>query len=323
MIREYPLSMRSDALLRDLTVLWEQSVRASHHFLTEDEIRALRPVVRDALTEMPSLFVLESDGRPLGMIGLSEARIEIFFLAPEAVGCGCGRKLFEAVRHLPGSAEISVNEENLQARLVYEHLGFRPVSRQPLDDQGAKHPILFLRSDLGENPYAGRDVRLARVDDLPKIEAIYESARAFMKESGNPDQWGETYPVKALLIEDIHQGELYIISGDSQKNQIDGVFMLSHRGEPTYETIEGAWTTGEDYGVIHRIASRPGARGILHTACDFASRLSPALRIDTHADNRVMQARILNEGFTRCGIIHLADGSPRIAYDRGNGRSLS
>lgn len=319
MIREYPLPTRSDALLNDLTALWEQSVRASHQFLSEDEILALRPVVREALTEIPSLFVLETDVRPLGMIGLSEERIELFFLAPDAIGRGHGRKLIEAVRDLPGSAEISVNEENLSARLVYEHLGYRPVSRQPLDGQGARHPILILRKDADFE----RDVRLAREDDLPEIEAIYESARVFMKESGNPDQWGETYPAKALLVEDIHRGELYIISGDSQKNRIDGVFMLSHRGEPTYRKIDGNWRCGEEYGVIHRIASRPGARGILHTACDYAARLAPALRIDTHEDNRVMQKRILDEGFERCGIIYLADGSPRIAYDLRSERPLS
>lgn len=38
------------------------------------------------------------------------------------------------------------------------------------------------------------------------------------------------------------------------------------------------------------------------------------IRIDTHADNKTMQHLIEADGFTRCGIIYIADGTPRIAY---------
>ena len=41
-----------------------------------------------------------------------------------------------------------------------------------------------------------------------------------------------------------------------------------------------------------------------------------SLRADTHADNKVMQHLLESEGFTRCGIIHVEDGTPRIAYQR-------
>ena len=39
------------------------------------------------------------------------------------------------------------------------------------------------------------------------------------------------------------------------------------------------------------------------------------LRIDTNEDNRVMQRTVEKAGFTRRGIIYIADGTPRIAYD--------
>ena len=42
----------------------------------------------------------------------------------------------------------------------------------------------------------------------------------------------------------------------------------------------------------------------------------PNLRIDTHQDNKVMQHVVEKHGFTRRGIIYIADGSPRIAYER-------
>ena len=40
------------------------------------------------------------------------------------------------------------------------------------------------------------------------------------------------------------------------------------------------------------------------------------LRVDTHRDNRVMQHLLLQHGFTYCGIIHLASGDERLAYQR-------
>ena len=41
-----------------------------------------------------------------------------------------------------------------------------------------------------------------------------------------------------------------------------------------------------------------------------------SLRADTHADNKVMQHLLEKNGFTRCGVIHVADGSPRFAYQK-------
>ena len=49
---------------------------------------------------------------------------------------------------------------------------------------------------------------------------------------------------------------------------------------------------------------------------EFCSEKISHLRIDTHEDNIVMQHLIIKNGFRKCGIIHIADGSPRIAYEK-------
>lgn len=314
MIQNLPPQARTPALLDALCALWEASVRESHPFLRQAQILRLRPAVRETLAGLPHLSVLRLGGRPAGMIGLDGERIVFFLLEPESTGRGYGRKLLESIRELPAGREICLFEENVRGRMICEHFGFRPILRREQDGPGADHPVLTLRRDLPGKA----DVRLARPEDLMQIEAIYESARKFMRENGNPDQWGDNYPASSLLLEDIQRGELYVIAAQPPGHLIDGVFMLSLRGEPTYARIDGSWTTSRPWGVIHRIASRPGARGILRTACAYASRLAPALRIDTHEDNHVMQERILREGFRRSGIITLEDGSPRIAYERGN-----
>ena len=40
------------------------------------------------------------------------------------------------------------------------------------------------------------------------------------------------------------------------------------------------------------------------------------IRIDTHKDNRIMQHNIEKHGFTYCGIIYLANGDERLAYQK-------
>ncbi len=155
-------------------------------------------------------------------------------------------------------------------------------------------------------------VRNATPDDLPRIEEIYAGARAFMEKTGNPHQWGKTNPPHAWLVEDIEKQLLHVIT-DSRG--IHGVFYFWIGEDPTYGKIEdGSWRSEEPYGTIHRIAS-DGSGGILRAAVEFCSRQISHIRIDTHHDNVVMQHCVAKLGFQRSGIIHLANGSPRIAYE--------
>ena len=155
------------------------------------------------------------------------------------------------------------------------------------------------------------NVRNATWEDLPRIEELYANARRFMAETGNPNQWGNTTPVTSLLEDDISKGYLHVMVSNGI---IHGVFYFYIGIDPTYGEIEdGSWTSDTPYGTIHRIAG-DGSGGTLATAVAFAKERINHIRIDTHEDNKIMQRCIAREGFTRCGIIHLANGSPRIAY---------
>lgn len=154
-------------------------------------------------------------------------------------------------------------------------------------------------------------IRKASREDLPRILTIYTQARKFMAETGNPNQWKNTHPPKQMLQEDIQAGNLYVIT---ESEEIHGVFAFLLGEDPTYGLIEdGHWLSDAPYGTIHRIAG-DGSGGILHACVNYCLRTISHLRIDTHEENRVMQGAIRKEGFQRCGIIYLADGSPRIAY---------
>lgn len=155
-------------------------------------------------------------------------------------------------------------------------------------------------------------IRKALSEDLPRIEEIYAYARKFMAENGNPNQWGNITPRTSLLEDDIEKGNLYVLVHD---HVIHGVFYFYIGPDPTYGIIEdGQWRSDMPYGTIHRIAG-DGSGGVLAAAVAFGKQKINHLRIDTHEDNKIMQRAVVKYGFQRCGIIHLANGSPRIAYD--------
>ena len=156
-------------------------------------------------------------------------------------------------------------------------------------------------------------IRNAVLGDLPALEGLYAGARAFMKRTGNPNQWGNTNPPMEVLERDIALGQLYVVEEDLK---IRGAFALIFGEDPTYGYIEGAWTQNGPYATIHRLAG-DGSGGVFVAAMEFAMERTAFLRIDTHADNAPMHHLLQKHGFTRCGVIYLANGAPRIAYERG------
>ena len=157
-------------------------------------------------------------------------------------------------------------------------------------------------------------IRHAAEQELPRILEIYDTARQFMRSQGNMAQWINGYPSPQLLRQDIAQGNLYVMEDE---RGIYGVFAFIMGEDPTYAHIDGAWRdTAAPYGTIHRIGSDGTHRGVLHECVAWCLARTGHLRIDTHADNHVMQRCILREGFSRCGVIYVADGSARVAFER-------
>ena len=155
-------------------------------------------------------------------------------------------------------------------------------------------------------------IRKAEKGDLPRIYEIYETARQFMRENGNHAQWGAGDRPEELLEDDISQGNLYVL----EEADIHAVFAFIIGEDPTYlEIEEGNWKSEEPYAAVHRVASDGTVQGVLGHVMDYCSAQVPHLRIDTHTDNKVMQHVLEKYGFVSCGIVHVPDGSPRIAYE--------
>lgn len=156
-------------------------------------------------------------------------------------------------------------------------------------------------------------IRTAENKDMTAILEIYGQARAFMEANGNPNQWGKKYPEEMVLLEDIRKRQLFVCTDGED---IYGVFAFIPGEDPAYRVIEkGQWLSAESYGTIHRIAGNGKHKGIFRECMDYCKAICPHLRIDTHADNCVMQHCIEKNGFVKCGIIYVRDHSPRIAYE--------
>lgn len=135
-----------EPLTSELLALWERSVRATHHFLSDAEITAIKEYVPQALLGVPHLIVAQDDlGKALGFIGIAEKHLEMLFLEPSARGQGLGRALMQyGIEHY-NVTTTTVNEQNPEACDFYDHMGFKVESRNELDEQGQPYPVLHLR----------------------------------------------------------------------------------------------------------------------------------------------------------------------------------
>ena len=142
----YEVTQREPQLIHQFTVIWEDSVRATHLFLSEAEIQKIKAYVPHALTGVSHLLVAEKmPGQPVAFMGLEGPRLEMLFLSPAERGAGLGRQLLEyGIRHYD-LRELTVNEQNPQAVGFYQHMGFETYRRTDCDEQGGPYPLLYMK----------------------------------------------------------------------------------------------------------------------------------------------------------------------------------
>ena len=158
-------------------------------------------------------------------------------------------------------------------------------------------------------------IRLAVREDIDRLMAIFERARAYMKSTGNANQWINGYPQRELILREIEEEHCFVCV--NQDGLVIATFCFIKGEDPTYAYIEeGEWPSDEPYAVIHRLASDGSQQGIAAECIDWCGRQIDCLRADTHADNKVMQHLLEKHGFVKCGIIYVANGTPRIAYQK-------
>ena len=162
-------------------------------------------------------------------------------------------------------------------------------------------------------------IRKSTPADLPAVMQIYKEGREIMADSGNPTQWANNHPARAIVEADIAAGHSYVcekVCGNEKR--VVAVFFFDTTPDPTYAKIDGAWLNDAPYGVIHRIAraKSPEAKGAGAFCLNWCFDQIPNIRIDTHRDNGPMLNMLGKLGYKYCGIIWLANGDERLAFQK-------
>lgn len=126
-----------------LLQIWEASVRATHTFLNAEKINEIKQIITESnLLANYDLYAYCSDQEKTGFFALSKDKIEMLFIHPDYRGSGIGKKLTNFAVQEKSVKKVDVNEQNEQAVGFYLKMGFKVVSKTPLDDMGNPFPIL-------------------------------------------------------------------------------------------------------------------------------------------------------------------------------------
>lgn len=140
----YEVLNRNQPLVEILLQLWERSVRATHLFLSDGEVKRIREYVPQALEEVEHLIVAEA-GNSVAFMGVQKGRLEMLFIEPKERGKGIGKELLRYGIETYGIREVTVNEQNPQAIGFYEQMGFEIYKRTDLDEEGNPYPLLYMK----------------------------------------------------------------------------------------------------------------------------------------------------------------------------------
>ncbi|DAB18943.1 TPA: GNAT family N-acetyltransferase [Candidatus Gastranaerophilales bacterium HUM_19] len=147
-MRIVEIEKRTPILIKQLLKIWESSVRETHLFLSDNEIKRIADYVPLALNNINHLVIVEDDNyQPVAFMGIEKERLEMLFVAPNEMKKGLGKSLIQFGIKNYQLKELTVNEQNPQAKGFYEHLGFHVYKRTETDEQGNPYPLLYMKLD--------------------------------------------------------------------------------------------------------------------------------------------------------------------------------
>lgn len=145
-MKEIKKEERTEILINQLLEVWEDAVKATHTFLSNEEIEKIKEYVPQALKGISHLIIaIDENENPIAFMGIEENKIEMLFIKNSERGKGLGKRLLNYGIVNYNVNELAVNEQNQQAKGFYERMGFKVYQRNELDDQGNPYPVLYMR----------------------------------------------------------------------------------------------------------------------------------------------------------------------------------
>lgn len=122
--------------LQALSAIWFDASLLAHAFLGEARLREQRALIETIYLPTAETWVACHRGETVGFISLLDTFIGGLFVAPQRQGLGAGRALVQHALSLKGELSLEVYTANGQALGFYRSLGFKEISRRPVDDEG-------------------------------------------------------------------------------------------------------------------------------------------------------------------------------------------
>lgn len=145
-MRIIEIQERTEMLVSQLVEVWEDSVKATHLFLSNEEIKNIKEYVPQAISGVSHLVIIENEShQPIAFMGIEDRKLEMLFIKNSERGKGLGKQLLNYGIEKYNVNELAVNEQNLNSKGFYEYMGFKTYKRTELDEQGNPYPILYMR----------------------------------------------------------------------------------------------------------------------------------------------------------------------------------
>ena len=145
-MRIIEIQERTEMLVNELLEVWEDSVKATHLFLSSGEIENIKKYVPQAISGVSHLVVTENEShKPIAFMGIEGTKLEMLFIKNSERGKGLGKQLLNYGIENYNVNELAVNEQNPNAKGFYEYMRFKTYKRSELDEQGNPYPILYMR----------------------------------------------------------------------------------------------------------------------------------------------------------------------------------
>lgn len=142
----FELIDRPSNLINNLIEIWEDSVKATHLFLSSSEIKSIKRYVPQALLEVDHLLIIKyKKQKIISFAGVDNQRLEMLFIKNSERGKGYGKQLLNHAIKKYQINELTVNEQNSQVVAFYKNMGFNTYKRTEIDEQGNPYPLLYMK----------------------------------------------------------------------------------------------------------------------------------------------------------------------------------
>lgn len=131
---------------KEVAGVWEASVRATHHFLKEEDIAYFKPLILNTYLDAVELRCYRDENNAIiGFLGVADQNLEMLFIHPTHRGKSIGKTLLEYAINSLNVTKVDVNEQNEQAVGFYKHFDFEIIGKSQLDASGKPYPILHMK----------------------------------------------------------------------------------------------------------------------------------------------------------------------------------